>query len=345
MIEENTRTKVPSSGNRRSFLKLAGTGLLSLPLAGASMGRAFAANTIIGMLPKFTSDPYFQACDQGAQEAAKELGVTVEFNGPVNADVAAQSDIVDRWVRRRISAITVAANDANALAPSLKRAMAAGIKVSSFDSDVAPDARSVFLNQATFEGFARTMADLMVEDVGTKGDLLIVTGVLTAPNQNHWIAEIKKYYAEKYPDLHIAAVLAGDEDIEKSKDVTLNYLKANPDTKGVFCVAGPAAVGVSEAVKQLGLTGKVAVTGLGAPSLVRPYIKDGVIKHVALWSPIDIGYAAIYIADAQVKGTLKPASGEVSAGRLGDLKFISPDVVLLGKPLIIDAKNVDSFKF
>ena len=189
------------------------------------------------------------------------------------------------------------------------------------------------------------MADLMVEDVGTKGDLLIVTGVLTAPNQNRWIAEIKKYYAEKYPDLHIAAVLAGDEDIEKSKDVTLNYIKANPDTKGVFCVAGPAAVGVSEAVKQLGLTGKVAVTGLGAPSLVRPYIKDGVIQHVALWSPIDIGYAAIYIADAQIKGTLNSASGEVAAGRLGELKFISPDVVLLGKPLIIDAKNVDSFKF
>ena len=345
MIEGNTRTEPSRKRDRRGFLRLAGTGLLALPFAGAAVRPAFAAGTVIGMLPKFTSDPYFQACDQGAQEAAKELGVTVEFNGPVNADVAAQSDIVDRWVRRKIGAITVAANDADALAPSLKRAMAAGIKVSSFDSDVAPDARSVFLNQATFEGFARTMADLMVEDVGTKGDLLIVTGVLTAPNQNRWISEIKSYYAQKYPDLHIAAVLAGDEDIEKSKDVTLNYLKANPATKGVFCVAGPAAVGVSEAVKQLGLAGKVAVTGLGAPSLVRPYIKDGVIKHVALWSPIDIGYAAIYIADAQVKGTLKPGSGEVSAGRLGELKFIAPDVVLLGKPLIIDAKNVDTFKF
>lgn len=330
---------------RRDVVKVIGAGLLSLPFAAAGGSRAFAAGTTVGMLPKFTSDPYFQACDQGAQEAAKALGVTVEFNGPVNADVAAQSDIVDRWVRRRISAITVAANDANALAPSLKRAIAAGIKVSSFDSDVAPDAREVFLNQATFEGFARTMADLMVQDVGTTGDLLIVTGVLTAPNQNRWIDEIKKYYAERYPNLHIAAVLAGDEDIEKSKDVTLNYLKANPATKGVFCVAGPAAVGVSEAVKQLGLAGKVAVTGLGAPSLVRPYIKAGVIKHVALWSPIDIGYAAIYIADAQVKGTLKPGSGEVSAGRLGELKFIAPDVVLLGKPLVIDAGNVDSFKF
>ena len=331
--------------SRRGLIKIAGAGIVGPSLSGLISDSADAAELIIGMLPKFTSDPYFVACNKGAQEAAKELNVTVEFNGPVDANVAAQADIVDRWVRRRIAAITVAANDANALAPALKRAMAAGIKVSSFDSDVAPDARDVFLNQATFEGFARTMADLMVEDAGTEGDILVVTGVLTAPNQNRWISEIKKYYAEKYPKMHIAAVLPGDEDIEKSKNVTLNYLQANPDTKGVFCVAGPAAVGVSEAVKQLGLTGKIAVTGLGAPSLVRPYIKEGVMKHVALWSPVDIGYAAIYIAEAQVKGSLDLKSGEVSAGRLGELKFIAPDVVLLGKPLIIDAKNIDTLTF
>ena len=331
--------------NRRSVARGLAAGLLGVPLAGLFANTSNAAQTVIGMLPKFTSDPYFVACGKGAQEAAKELGISVEFNGPVDANVAGQADIVDRWVRRKISAITVAANDANALAPALKRAMAAGIKVSSFDSDVAPDARGVFLNQATFDGFARAMADLMVEDAGQTGDLLIVTGVLTAPNQNRWIDEIKKYYAEKYPNLKIAAVLAGDEDIEKSKNVTLNYLKANPTTKGVFCVAGPAAVGVAEAVKQLDLTGKIAVTGLGAPSLVRPYIKAGIMKHVALWSPVDIGYAAIYIADAQVKGTLNPGSGQVMAGRLGSLKFIAPDVVLLGTPLIIDSKNIDTFTF
>ena len=74
-------------------------------------------------------------------------------------------------------------------------------------------------------------------------------------------------------------------------------------------VTGIATPGVAEAVKQLGLQGKVAVTGLGVPSLVRPYIKDGTIKEVALWNPVDIGYGAIYIAKAQLDGTLKPDPG------------------------------------
>jgi rhamnose transport system substrate-binding protein len=145
--------------------------------------------------------------------------------------------------------------------------------------------------------------------------------------------------------MKIAAVLPGDEDLEKSKNVALNYLQANPNTKGVFCVTGIATPGVVEAVKQLGMTGKVAVTGLGVPSLIRPFLKDGSLKEAALWSPVDIGYAAVYIVNAQLKNTLEPKSGFVEAGRLGKLKFVSEDTVLLGEPMIFTKDNVDNFTF
>ena len=327
-------------------LLLCGSAALLAMTSLASLSPASAKDVVIGMMPKFTSDPYFVAANKGAQEAAKELGVTVEFNGPVDANVAAQADIIDRWVRRRVSAIAVSANDPNALAPAMKKAAAAGIKTMTWDADVAPDARQVFLNQATFEAMGRTLVEMMVRSAGTSdGEFLVVTAVLTAPNQNRWIEELKKYAAQKYPGMKIAAVLPGDEDLEKSKNVALNYLQANPQTKGVFCVTGIATPGVLEAVKQLNLVGKVAVTGLGVPSLIRPYLKDGSLKEAALWSPTDIGYGAIYIAKAQIDGTLNPASGFVSAGRLGKLKFISPDTVLLGDPFVFTKDNVDQFSF
>jgi rhamnose transport system substrate-binding protein len=65
---------------------------------------------------------------------------------------------------------------------------------------------------------------------------------------------------------------------------------------------------------------------------------------VALWNPVDIGYGAIYISKAQLDGTLKPESGFVEAGRLGKLKFIAKDVVLLGDPVIFNSSNIDNFK-
>jgi rhamnose ABC transporter rhamnose-binding protein len=337
---------MPRDIPRHSILR-SGLAGVAFAAAVASFGHgALTKDVVIGMMPKFTSDPYFVAANKGAQEAAKELGVTVEFNGPVDANVAAQADIIDRWTRRKVDAIAVSANDPNALAPALKRAAASGIKTMTWDADVAPEARQVFLNQATFAGMGKTMVDMMVRSAGTSdGDFLVVTAVLTAPNQNRWIEEIKKYAGEKYPGMKIAAVLPGDEDLEKSKNVALNYLQANPNTKGVFCVTGIATPGVVEAVKQLGMTGKVAVTGLGVPSLIRPFLKDGSLKEAALWSPVDIGYAAVYIVNAQLKNTLEPKSGFVEAGRLGKLKFVSEDTVLLGEPMIFTKDNVDNFTF
>jgi rhamnose transport system substrate-binding protein len=325
---------------RRVLLTLVLVPMLTLMLIGCGTGPVSSGlkTYTIGMMPKFTSDPYFVAVHNGALKAAKELHVNLLWDGPVNADVSAQSDIIDRWTQQHVDAITLSANDPNALAPALKRAMRAGIKTSTFDADVSPDAREFFLNQTTFAGMGQTMVNMMAEQTGGKGKFLIVTAVLTAPNQNRWIAEMKTYIAAKYPQMQIEAILPGNEDLAMSRDVTLNYLRSHPDTTGVFCVTGIATPGVAEAVKQLGLQGKVVVTGLGVPSLVRPYIKDGSIKEVCLWNPF-------YMVKAQLDGTLKPGATVLHAGSLGDLKFISPDTILLGPPLIFTKQNIDQFHF
>lgn len=299
----------------------------------------------IAMVPKFTSDPYFKAANEGAQEAAKELGVQVKFNGPVDADVSKQAEIIEQFAQQKFDAITVSANDADALVPAMQQAEQQGLKTSTFDADVKPEGRDVFLNQATYEGMGKTMVDMMAKQTDGKGDFLVVTAVLTAPNQNRWIDEMKKYMKQKYPDMKIKAVLPGNEDLAKSRQVALDYLRSHPDTKGVWCVTGIATPGVAEAVEQLKLDGQVVVTGLGVPSLVREYIKKGTVREVALWNPTDIGYAAIHMAKAQLDGKLDPKSGVLKAGRLGNLKFIADDTLLLGPPLVFDKNNIDEFSF
>src|SRR5687767_15138520 len=96
-----------SSGPRRMRARVAGAFVALIASLFAFAPAVFSKNVVIGMLPKFTSDPYFVAANKGAQQAGKELGITVEFNGPVDANVAAQADIIDRWVRRRVAAIAV----------------------------------------------------------------------------------------------------------------------------------------------------------------------------------------------------------------------------------------------
>jgi ABC-type sugar transport system substrate-binding protein len=298
----------------------------------------------ICMMPKLVGIPYFNAAEQGAKEAAEELGVELVYDGPTEAKAALQSQMIEQWIQQQCGAITVAANDPNALAPAMKKAGEAGIATGAWDADVAPDARDVFVNQATFEAIGYKVVDLMAERTGGKGEFLVVTGSLTAPNQVAWLENMRERMKEKYPEMSIASVEPGEEDLQLGIDITKNYLRANPDTAGVFGITSVALPGAAEAVEQEGLAGEVAVTGLSTPNEMKPYLESGVVEKFVLWNTVDLGYLTVHVANAQIEGNL-PKSGTFEAGRLGKVKMLAEDEVLLGPPLVFSKENIDEYDF
>jgi rhamnose transport system substrate-binding protein len=298
----------------------------------------------ICMMPKLVGIPYFNASEQGANEAAKELDVDLVYDGPTEAKAPLQSQMIEQFIQQQCDAITVAANDPNALAPAMKKADNAGIATGAWDADVAPDARDVFVNQATFQAIGYKLVDVMAEQTGGKGEFLVVTGSLTAPNQVAWLKEMRERMKEKYPEMSIASVEPGEEDLQLGIDITKNYLRANPDTAGVFGITSVALPGAAEAVQQIGRAGEVPVTGLSTPKEMKPYIESGAVKEFVLWNPVDLGYLAVYVADAQVEGNL-PKSGTFKAGRLGEVKLLAEDEVLLGPPIVFSKENIDQYDF
>src|SRR5215212_3479241 len=311
---------------------------------GPSQGGGGGGPTRICMMPKLVGIPYFNAAEKGAKEAAKELKVDLLYDGPTEAKAALQSQMIEQWIQQQCSAITVAANDPNALAPAMKKAGDAGIKTGAWDADVAKDARQVFVNQATFDAIGYKLVDVMAEETGGKGKFMVLTGSLTAPNQVAWLKAMRERMKQKYPQMSIASVQPGEEDLQKGIDITKNYLQANPDTAGVFGITSVALPGAAEAVKQMGLGGEVAVTGLSTPNEMKPYVNEGVVEKFALWNTVDLGYLAVYVANAQVEGNL-PKSGTFKAGRLGEVKMLAEDEVLLGPPLVFTQENIDQYNF
>jgi rhamnose transport system substrate-binding protein len=302
------------------------------------------ADVTVCMMPKLVGIPYFNAAEQGAEEAADELGITLNYDGPTNESSAAQVELIEQWTAQDCDAISVSATDPDALAPAMTAASDAGIATSTWDADVNPDARDVFVNQATAEGIGTELVDIMAEQTGGEGDFLIVTGSLTAPNQNAWIEAMEERVESEYPDMNFAAIEPGDEDLEQGIDVTRAYLQANPDTTGVFGITSVALPGAAEAVEQLGMTGDVPVTGLGVPSEVGPYVESGAVEEFALWNPIDLGYLAVYVSYLQATGEL-PEDGSFEAGRIGEVTYAEDGVIELGPPFRFNADNIDDFDF
>jgi ABC-type sugar transport system substrate-binding protein len=346
-----------SSGGRRRVRAgvVAAVAALAMLAAGCSTesqrqsqgdgGAAAPTSKTIVVVPKQTGDPFFAAVEKGAKEAAAELGYEINYAGPPTADAAGQVTTIENAIQTKPAAITVAANDPDALAPALRNAKRAGIAVSSYNADVAEDARDVFVSQASDQGIAEAIVDTMAEQVQSKGHFLLVTSVATAPNQNRWIELMKPYMAEKYADMTIDEILPGNDDPETVFNVTRSYLTANKDLTGVFVIGG----GMSGAVKAMNQVGidplKMPIGGLCIPSDVRADVKAGTIKNCVLWSPLDLGYATIYAIDAQLAKKL-PATGSstLASGRLGNLE-VADDVVTLGKPVVFTAENIDQYQF
>src|SRR5687768_13140553 len=298
----------------------------------------------IGMMPKSKGNAYFIACRKGAEEAAKELGVELLWDGPTDPDPAKQNEIVETWITRGVDVIAVAVENREGISTALRKAKAAGIKVVTWDSDAEPDARDFFVNQATPQGIGTSLMDTGAKVMANKGEFAVISASLTSANQNEWLKYIDLRLKEKYPGVKRVANRPCDDIQQKAFAEATALLNAHPNLKLIMAICSPAVPGAAEAVKQAGKTGRVKVIGLGLPNENKRYVHEGVTESVILWNTSDLGYLTIHAAVAVARGTLKPGAKSFKAGSLGEFA-IEGDNILLGKPFLFNKGNIDRFDF
>ena len=309
----------------------------------ASPAIAPAKRTVIAMMPKAKGDPYFVSCRVGAEEAARELGVDLIWDGPTGLDAARQNELVESWITRGVDVIAVAVENRASISTALRKAQDRGIRVLTWDADAEPDARSFFVNQATAEGIGHGLTDEAARLLGGKGEFAIITGALSAANQNEWISFIKARVADRYPGLTLATIRPSDDDRDKAFAETQTILRAFPNVKLVMAISAPAVPGAGEAVRQARRP-DVKVIGLSLPNMNKPYVHEGVVQTVMLWNTADLGYLTVYAGALMAQNKLAPGATSIEAGRLGTIGIRGSEVIL-GPPLLFTKDNIDKFDF
>jgi rhamnose transport system permease protein len=298
---------------------------------------------VVAMMPKAKGDPYFVSCRAGAEEAAQELGVELIWDGPTSLDAAKQNEVVENWITRNVDVIAVAVENRAGISTVLRKARERGIHVVTWDADAEPDARDFFVNQATAEGIGNTLTDEAARLLGGTGEFAIITGALSAANQNEWIAFIKKRLSDKYPNLKLATIRPSDDDRDKAFAETQTIMKVYPTVRLIMAISAPAVPGSAEAVRQAGRQ-DVNVIGLSLPNINKPYVHSGVVQTVVLWDTRSLGYLTVYAGWHLTQRSLVPGTVSLRAGRLGNVKVNGSDVIL-GEPLKFTKNNIDAFDF
>jgi rhamnose transport system substrate-binding protein len=304
------------------------------------------------LVPKNLGNPYFDTANKGAQDAAKELGVTVLYQGPSTADATQQIQLINSLIAQKVNGLAISADDSDALVPTGKDAMAAGIPVVSFDSAISKDGRVFHINQAVTQDIGAIEIKMALDETGPDGgQIAILSATSTAPNQNAWI-EVMKSELQKpeYSKLQLVDTVYGDDDDTKSYNEALGLFTKYPDLKVIIAPTTVGIAAAARAVSDKNLIGKVFVTGLGTPNQMREYVKSGASPEFALWNPGDLGYLSIYALNALATGEIKGVAGDTfKAGKLGSYTVQDDPTlglnVLLGPPTVFNKDNIDNFNF
>jgi rhamnose transport system substrate-binding protein len=321
--------------------------------AAASGGSAIKKGLVVYFIPKDTQNPYEVLADQGGAKALAALGGKVVVSSGTADTAAAQIPSIQAAIQAHANAIVIAGNDPSALCPSLEQASSAGIKILSFDSDVScgSSPEHLFVNQADTASIGTSEVDILAKEIGSSGQIAILSAAASATNQNSWIAYMKQEL-KKYPNMTLVKTVYGNDDPATSLTVLQGLLSAYPNLKGII---SPTTVGIQASAQYLdthkSLLKKLTLTGLGLPSQMKPYVKDGTVKEFELWNPSNLGYLAGYAAAALASGTASLTTGSsFTAGDLGSYKVLAPTAgvgpsIVLGPPTVFDTANIDQFNF
>jgi rhamnose transport system substrate-binding protein len=340
----------------RATVAVAGVGL-ALTLAGCGQGSGGSASgnssssgggsdtPTVAFVPKLQGIPYFEAMNAGGKAACEELGCNWLYQGPVEADAAAQADIVRSFIQQGVDVLFVAPNDPDSMAPLLKEAEAAGIQVATTDTDAPSSVRKVFVSQATAEGIGQGLTDQLLNAMGGQGRYAIVSCGETAENLNSWIDLQKTYTASKYPNATITDVVYAGEDQAAATQMATDLMNSDPTLTGLIGECTSSAPGVAQAVRDAGRIGQVFTVGLGTPKSIAPYLADGSASSSVLWDVEKLGYLTAWAGMQLSEGKDFSATNNVNS----DLPAVTYDdstkTLLLGPPLVLTKDNVGQFNY
>ena len=287
---------------------------------------------LIGVVPKATSHLFFLAVHAGVNQAAREGGVRIEWNGPnEETDFGRQIQIVDAMVTQHVDAMAISATDERALAAPVQRAIRAGIPVTIFDSGVDVQDYVTFVATDNY-GAGCTGARLLAEMLGNKGKIGMVMhkpgGTSTVLRERGFEETLKK----EFPEMHIAAQQYGMSDPAKSRAIAENILTAHPDLAGIFASSEASSLGAIQAITSRGLSGKTRLVTFDTSDSHVAALKAGTIDAMLVQDAFRLGHEAVRSLVDKLAGRTPQRRLDVPARVVRKADLGSPEVQALLKP-------------
>ena len=260
----------------------------------------------IALITMDSIDQHWVTMNEGAQEEAKKLGVTVTFMSPNTKDDAQQIECVNNAVAGGYGAIMVAANGPDAISSALKDASAAGVKIVYVDSPANVEAEATFStdNEAAGKTAGEEMIKALEEAGITSGDIGVIN--VNAATDSCVAREEGFRSAFDGTDYTLLETQYGEGDAAKSQSIAENYITQG--VVGIFGCNEGSTTGAGNAIKASGKTDIIGV-GFDKSDAILSLIDDGYLLCTMEQHPDVMGQKGVDACVDALNG--KDLGGEV----------------------------------
>ena len=253
----------------------------------------------IALITMDSIDQHWVTLNEGAQEAAKELGVTVSFMSPNTKDDAQQIECVNNAVAGGYEAIIVAANGPDAISSALKEAASTGVKIVYVDSPANVEAEATFSTDN--EAAGKTAGDEMIKALEAAG---ITSGKIGIVNVNAATDSTVKREAGfrsafEGKGYELMETQYGEGDAAKSQTIAENYITQG--VVGIFGCNEGSTTGTGNAIKASGKTDIIGV-GFDKSDAIMNLINDGYLLCTMAQNPDLMGKDGVDAAVRALQG-------------------------------------------
>lgn len=287
----------------------------------------------IYLVSKGFQHQFWQAVLQGAQEAAAEYGVEIDFQGPdTESDIAQQVNMFNNALNNNPPAIGLAALDTEACLEGIAKAQSAGIPIVGFDSGVPGAPEGAIVANASTDNYAagelaaeetyklikETIAsaaspvrigvmnqDATSESITGRGSGFVdrIKALIEADGKTVSVEGHDKW-ADKTDgaDVIIDVAVPAQVTAELSSIDAQNLLN-KADTICIYASNQHSGEGLINGDANLGKLGKDIVgIAFDSGALIKSAVKDGRLAGAVTQDPLQIGYKTVELCVKAAKG-------------------------------------------
>lgn len=253
----------------------------------------------IAMVVKDNVNAWFARTDEGVKKFAEDTGTDSFQVGPEEIDAALQVQVVEDLIAQDVDAICIYPIDPTTLEPVLAKAREAGIMVFTQEA-TTQESKDYDLEPFAPVEYGATLMDQLAAEMGEEGTYCTMVSYVTNVAHNQWADGAVTRQEEAYPNMKLVdgsdARVESEDNLERAYEKAKEMLKKYPDLKGFIGTSSNDVPGICRAIEELGLSGKVFVTGTGLPSMNESYLKNGTLNTCYLWDPANSIYALMMLA-------------------------------------------------